>query len=33
MPNEPTSIRNTREIHEMVKIATNWLFYPNWPKL
>ena len=33
MPNEPISIRNTREIHEIMKIATDWLFYPNWPKL
>ena len=33
MPNEPISIRNTREIHEIVKIATDWLFYHNWPKL
>ena len=31
--NEPISIRNTREIHKIVKIATDWLFYPNWPKL
>ena len=31
--NESISIRNTREIHEIVRIATDWLFYPNWPKL
>ena len=42
LSNEQISIRNTREIHEIgknsknkhykVKLSTDWLFYPNWPK-
>ena len=43
LSNEQISIRNTTEIHRIsknsknkhfkVKLSTDWLFYPNWPKL